>query len=51
MSPEEETQQAEYDDAGPGGPGAPTPLSSLEVSLYSTFTQFDPMELSADEEQ
>lgn len=34
MSPEEETQQVEYDDAGPGGPGAPTPLSSLEVSLY-----------------
>ena len=33
MSPEEETQQAEYDDAGPGGPGAPTPLSSLEVSF------------------
>ena len=30
MSAEEETQQAEYDDAGPGGPGAPTPLSSLE---------------------
>ena len=33
MSAEDETQQAEYDEAGPGGPGAPTPLSSLEVRL------------------
>ena len=27
----EEQEQAGYEDSGPGGPGAPTPLSALEV--------------------
>jgi hypothetical protein len=33
MTQEEGDQQNEYEDAGVGGPGAPTPLSALEVGI------------------
>ncbi len=33
MGNEEDDQQAGYEDGAAGGPGAPTPLSALEVSF------------------
>jgi hypothetical protein len=33
MTQEEGDQQNEYEDGGMGGPGAPTPLSALEVRI------------------
>lgn len=32
-------QQAEYDDGGLPGPGAPTPLSALEVSSLTEASE------------
>jgi len=37
MSAEEEQSQSGHDDGGVGGPGAPTPLSALEVEFMASF--------------
>ena len=36
---EQEASQSVMDDGGMGGPGAPTPLSALEVRTRSKFVQ------------
>lgn len=39
MTADMEQQQQEYDDGGLPGPGAPTPLSALEVSARHSCHQ------------
>jgi len=39
MTADMEQQQQEYDDGGLPGPGAPTPLSALEVSFKHSCYQ------------
>lgn len=39
MSAEDEQSQTGFDDGGAAGPGAPTPMSALEVSHYHYMRQ------------
>ena len=37
---ENEETQSVYEDGGAGGPGAPTPLSALEVAYASSYNVY-----------